>query len=59
MVYLVTERVEPLQNRLSSKLGSEDVVKIDLYFSWGIFQVTVCIKFCFFYIIYNILIHIF
>ncbi|XP_035742235.1 N-terminal kinase-like protein isoform X1 [Vespa mandarinia] len=45
MVYLVTERVEPLQNRLSRKLDSEDVIKIDLYFSWGIFQVTRALNF--------------
>lgn len=44
MVYLATERVEPLHNRLTRKCNSESASKNELYFSWGIFQVTVCIN---------------
>lgn len=41
MVYLATERVEPLYNRLTRKGDSESGPKNELYFSWGIFQITV------------------
>lgn len=44
MVYLATERVEPLHNRLTQKCNSENESKKELYFSWGIFQITVCIN---------------
>lgn len=44
MVYLATERVEPLYNRLTQKCNSENESKKELYFSWGIFQITVCIN---------------
>ncbi|XP_066598266.1 N-terminal kinase-like protein isoform X2 [Prorops nasuta] len=42
-VYLVTERIEPLQNRLSRK--TDVGVKRELYLSWGIFQVTRALNF--------------
>lgn len=41
MIYLATERVEPLQNRLQRYCDTDDPHKNDLYFSWGIFQITV------------------
>lgn len=44
MVYLVTERVEPLLNRMRQISKSENKSKLELYFSWGIFQITVCIN---------------
>lgn len=44
MVYLATERVEPLYNRLTKKSNTENDSKKELYFSWGIFQITVCIN---------------
>lgn len=44
MVYLATERVEPLYNRLLRKSEIEEESKKELYFSWGIFQITVRIK---------------
>lgn len=44
MVYLATECVEPLYNRLTQKCNSENESKKELYFSWGIFQITVRIN---------------
>lgn len=41
MVYLVTERVEPLRNRMKQISNFENKSKLELYFSWGIFQITV------------------
>lgn len=45
MVYLATERVEPLYNRLTQKCNFENVSKKELYFSWGIFQITRALNF--------------
>ncbi|XP_032662625.1 N-terminal kinase-like protein [Odontomachus brunneus] len=45
MVYLATERVEPLHNRLTRKCNSESASKNELYFSWGIFQITRALNF--------------
>ncbi|EZA60654.1 hypothetical protein DMN91_007485 [Ooceraea biroi] len=45
MVYLATERVEPLHNRLTQKCNSENEPKKELYFSWGIFQITRALNF--------------
>lgn len=45
MVYLATERVEPLQNHLSRKSDIEEGPKRELYFSWGIFQITRALNF--------------
>lgn len=42
-IYLATERVEPLHNRLSRVVDIGDGNKRELYLSWGIFQITVCI----------------
>lgn len=44
MVYLATERVEPLHNQLTRKSNTNKESKKELYFSWGIFQITVCNK---------------
>ncbi|XP_024942016.1 N-terminal kinase-like protein isoform X2 [Cephus cinctus] len=45
MVYLATERVEPLHSRLSRKNDTGDGHQKDLYFSWGIFQITRALSF--------------
>ncbi|XP_014480227.1 PREDICTED: N-terminal kinase-like protein [Dinoponera quadriceps] len=45
MVYLATERVEPLHNRLTRKCDAESRSKNELYFSWGIFQITRALNF--------------
>ncbi|EGI68827.1 PREDICTED: N-terminal kinase-like protein [Acromyrmex echinatior] len=45
MVYLATERVEPLFNRLTQKCNSENESKKELYYSWGIFQITRALNF--------------
>ncbi|XP_028050978.1 N-terminal kinase-like protein isoform X2 [Monomorium pharaonis] len=46
MVYLATERVEPLYNRLTQKCNyKENESKKELYFSWGIFQITRALNF--------------
>lgn len=54
MVYLATEHVEPLHNRLTDKTESRS--KKELYFSWGIFQITVrTSKDIYIYILYKII----
>nr|XP_033328138.1 N-terminal kinase-like protein [Megalopta genalis] len=45
MLYLATERVEPLYNRLTRKSESDEEPKRELYFSWGIFQITRALNF--------------
>ena len=45
MVYLATERVEPLYNRLARKSDADKESKKELYFSWGIFQITRALNF--------------
>ncbi|XP_043254751.1 N-terminal kinase-like protein [Colletes gigas] len=45
MIYLATERVEPLHNRLAKKSGTNKESKKELYFSWGIFQITRALNF--------------
>ncbi|XP_076234122.1 N-terminal kinase-like protein yata [Calliopsis andreniformis] len=45
MVYLATERVEPLHNRLTRKFETKEESKKELYFSWGIFQITRALNF--------------
>ncbi|XP_011882156.1 PREDICTED: N-terminal kinase-like protein isoform X1 [Vollenhovia emeryi] len=45
MVYLATERVEPLYNRLTQRCNPENESKKELYFSWGIFQITRALNF--------------
>ncbi|XP_012275929.1 N-terminal kinase-like protein isoform X2 [Orussus abietinus] len=44
-VYLATERIEPLYSRLSRLTALEDGLQRDLYFSWGIFQITRALSF--------------
>ncbi|XP_058790868.1 N-terminal kinase-like protein isoform X2 [Phymastichus coffea] len=44
-IYLATERVEPLHNRLSRIADIGDGVKRELYLSWGIFQITRALSF--------------
>lgn len=41
MVYLATERVKPLHNQLATISEISEGSKRELYFSWGIFQITV------------------
>ncbi|CAK9822641.1 N-terminal kinase-like protein [Anthophora retusa] len=45
IIYLATERVESLYNRLTRKSDSDEESKRDLYFSWGIFQITRALNF--------------
>ncbi|XP_043271661.1 N-terminal kinase-like protein [Venturia canescens] len=45
VIYLATERVEPLQNRLARKGDIGEGIKKELYFSWGIFQITRALSF--------------
>ncbi|XP_057337334.1 N-terminal kinase-like protein [Microplitis mediator] len=45
VIYLATERVEPLHSRLLRKIDIGEGVKKDLYFSWGIFQITRALSF--------------
>ncbi|KAG7200109.1 hypothetical protein KM043_000554 [Ampulex compressa] len=45
MVYLATERVEPLQNRLLKMSDMDRASNKELYFSWGIFQITRALNF--------------
>ncbi|KZC06182.1 PREDICTED: N-terminal kinase-like protein [Dufourea novaeangliae] len=45
MVYLATERVEPLCNRLTKNSKGDEESKEELYFSWGIFQITRALNF--------------
>ncbi|XP_076226304.1 N-terminal kinase-like protein yata isoform X2 [Nomia melanderi] len=45
MIYLATERVEPLYNRLTRKSENDEESKKELYFSWGIFQITRALNF--------------
>ncbi|XP_076164329.1 N-terminal kinase-like protein yata isoform X1 [Ptiloglossa arizonensis] len=45
MVYLATERVEPLHNQLTRKSNTNKESKKELYFSWGIFQITRALNF--------------
>ncbi|XP_053985975.1 N-terminal kinase-like protein [Hylaeus anthracinus] len=45
MIYLATERVEPLYNRLTKKSETGKEPKKELYFSWGIFQITRALNF--------------
>ncbi|XP_014213325.1 N-terminal kinase-like protein [Copidosoma floridanum] len=44
-IYLATERVEPLHNRLSRVADIGEGNKRELYFSWGIFQITRALSF--------------
>ncbi|KAK0164096.1 hypothetical protein PV328_002760 [Microctonus aethiopoides] len=45
IIYLATERVEPLHSRLLKKIDIGEGVKKELYFSWGIFQITRALSF--------------
>ncbi|OAD56922.1 N-terminal kinase-like protein [Eufriesea mexicana] len=44
-IYLATERVEFLYSRLTRKSDNDDESKKELYFSWGIFQITRALNF--------------
>ncbi|XP_008207719.1 N-terminal kinase-like protein isoform X2 [Nasonia vitripennis] len=44
-IYLATERVEPLHNRLSRVADIGEGSKRELYLSWGIFQITRALSF--------------
>ncbi|KAJ8672982.1 hypothetical protein QAD02_004243 [Eretmocerus hayati] len=44
-IYLATERVEPLHNRLSRVVDIGEGNKRELYLSWGIFQITRALSF--------------
>lgn len=45
VIYLATERVESLYSRLTRKSDNDDEFKKELYFSWGIFQITRALNF--------------
>ncbi|XP_012150322.1 N-terminal kinase-like protein yata isoform X2 [Megachile rotundata] len=45
VIYLATEHVESLHNRLKRKSDSNEESKKELYFSWGIFQITRALNF--------------
>lgn len=45
MVYLATERVKPLHNQLATISEISEGSKRELYFSWGIFQITRALSF--------------
>ncbi|KAK9294456.1 hypothetical protein QLX08_010918 [Tetragonisca angustula] len=45
VIYLATERVETLYSRLTRKSDNDDESKKELYFSWGIFQITRALNF--------------
>lgn len=54
MVYLATERVKPLHSRLATISEIGEGSKRELYFSWGIFQITVKISEFFLYFLITI-----
>ncbi|XP_063977933.1 N-terminal kinase-like protein isoform X1 [Diachasmimorpha longicaudata] len=45
VIYLATERVEPLHTRLLKKIDIGEGIKKELYFSWGVFQITRALSF--------------
>ncbi|XP_017890695.1 N-terminal kinase-like protein [Ceratina calcarata] len=45
VLYLATERVEPLYSRLTKKFNNDEESKRELYFSWGLFQITRALNF--------------
>ncbi|XP_034941387.1 N-terminal kinase-like protein [Chelonus insularis] len=45
VIYLATERVEPLHSKLLKKIDIGEGLKKELYFSWGIFQITRALSF--------------
>ncbi|XP_044011872.1 N-terminal kinase-like protein [Aphidius gifuensis] len=45
IIYLATEKVEPLSVRLNKKTDFAEGSKKELYFSWGIFQITRALSF--------------
>ena len=45
VIYLATEHVESLYNRLKRKSDTNEESKKQLYFSWGIFQITRALNF--------------